>query len=45
MTIIQLWEKGVHVPSDENMTNIGELCGPGAVGAWARWWNNKPIDA
>lgn len=42
MTIIQLWEKGVHLPSDANIAAIERLCGAETVARWAAWWNERP---
>ena len=42
MTIIQLWEKGVHIPSDENLTRLEALVGDRTVQDWSDWYNAKP---
>lgn len=43
MTLIQLWEKGVHYPSPENMTKLVSILGAKTPGVWASWLNQKPI--
>lgn len=42
MTLIQLWERGVHVPSEMNMTKLISLLGPGTVERWSEWYNRRP---
>lgn len=41
MTTIQLWERGVNVPTDENLQSLQGLIGDDAM-RWADWWNGKP---
>ena len=43
MTLIQLWERGVHLPNPDNMRKLETLVGPGTPGRWADWINNKPM--
>ena len=45
MTIIQLWERGVHIPTPENMAGIARLTGVDVdklTAAWLRWHDRKP---
>jgi DNA-binding transcriptional regulator YiaG len=42
MTIVQLWENGVHVPSPENMAKIVGLIGPTAERRWKTWLKARP---
>ena len=43
MTLIQLWERGVHLPNPDNMRKLETLIGPGTAHRWADWNNDKPI--
>lgn len=43
MTLIQLWERGVHVPSGDNMRKLVDLLGPTTGKRWAQWMNNRPM--
>lgn len=42
MTIIQLWEKGVHVPSADNFDRLEALVGSTVARDWSKWFNAKP---
>jgi len=42
MTIVQLWENGVHVPSPENMAKIAALVGPTVERNWKSWIKARP---
>lgn len=42
MTIVQLWENGVHVPSPENMDKIKVLVGPTVERNWKTWIKARP---
>lgn len=42
MTIIQLWEKGVHVPSEDNLARLQRLMGDSAIRDWSNWYSSKP---
>lgn len=42
MTIVQLWEKGVHIPSDANFDRIDALVGRSTAKKWSDWYNAKP---
>jgi transcriptional regulator with XRE-family HTH domain len=42
MTLIQLWERGVHIPSGENMCRLQELIGTDTVAEWAEWFHTRP---
>lgn len=42
MTLIQLWERGVHVPSEQNMRKLVDVLGPDTPKQWADWYNRRP---
>lgn len=42
MTIIQLWERGTHIPSDENFDKLVALIGKRIVRDWSNWYSSKP---
>lgn len=42
MTIVQLWERGVHIPGDDFMVKLEVMVGRGCSAHWNEWYNNKP---
>lgn len=44
MTVIQLWERGVHVPRAYNLERIANLVGEGTIEAWNDWIERRPPD-